>query len=154
MGFLPISWTPWRAVLGCFLSVGTIVMMDALHLLQTRKPRSNVRVKIVLQHSSSANSRRSNSDWRANIPFFLYIRLYSYFSALFPLTDSQFLGEQANQTVSTTQKTSKLFWPRLCLCNTRMYDAGKWSTRTKNVKHYIFLRKYFPDFFKINNPSF
>lgn len=140
MGFLPISWTPWRAVLGCFLSVGTIVMMDALHLLQTRKPRSNMRVKIVLQHSSSTNSRRSNSDWRANIPFFLFSvhKVIFLFFSTFPSYKLPVPWRTRKSNCLDNTKTSKLFWPRLCLCNTRMYDAGKWSTRTKIVKHYIF----------------
>lgn len=73
-------------VLWCFLSVGTVVMMDVLQLFQKRKSCSNVTVKIVLQHSSSAN-----------LGLTMYVRLYSHFPALFLLTDSpMFLGEEIN----------------------------------------------------------
>lgn len=149
MGFLEFSWTPWRVVLWCFLSVGMVVMMDALHLLQIRKSCSNATIKIVLQHSSSANSRRSNSDWRANIIvcfffFLLYIRLYSYFPALFLLTDSpRFLGEETNQTVLTIQKEVSFSVP-IYVCVThacvmlvnQALELRMWNSN-------FFLRKYF-----------
>lgn len=102
-------------VLWCFLSVGTVVVMDVLKLFQKRESCSNVTVKIVLQHSSSANSGPT-----------MYVRLYSHFPALFLFYRFSHVPWRRNKlNCLDSTKGNKLFCPGLCLCSQCMCDTGK-----------------------------